>query len=94
MKPAINFPNRGSNTLDHIHTNMQNYYQSPTKNPPFGLSDHITITVFPKVRERSKQQRKNIRIRPRKRSTIASLDRFFMEIPWTGCLMPSLATKS
>ena len=65
---------------------MQNYYQPPTKNPPFGLSDHITITVFPKVRERSKLQRKTIRIRPKKRSTIASLGRFFMNIPWTNLL--------
>ena len=86
LKPTINFPTRGSNTLDQIYTNMQNYYQPPTKNPPFGLSDHITITVFPKVRERSKLQWKTIRISPKKRSTIASLGQFFMNIPWTNLL--------
>lgn len=30
LKPIIEFPTRGANTLDQIYTNLQNYFKSPT----------------------------------------------------------------
>ena len=83
----IDFPTRGQNTLDQIYTNVQEYYKPPNRNSPFGLSDHITITAFPKSRDRSTVQSKKIKIRLKRRSDIASLGRFFMAIPWDSVLM-------
>ena len=37
LKPIVKFPTRGSNTLDQIFTNLQEYYCSPVPGPPFGL---------------------------------------------------------
>ncbi len=51
LKPAINFPNRGNNTLDQIFSNLKNFYNPADSGPPFGLSDHVTITMFPEKRQ-------------------------------------------
>ncbi len=47
LKQIVNFPTRGRNVLDLILTNLRDYYTSPTKLAPFGLSDHVTIKVSP-----------------------------------------------
>ena len=52
LKPTIKFPTRGGNTLDQMFTNLSEYYSPPVSAPPFGLSDHITITVSPGIREK------------------------------------------
>ena len=44
------FATRGSNKLDLILTNLQNFYNTPVKRPNFGLSDHATVEVQPKQR--------------------------------------------
>ena len=46
----VKFPTRGLNTLDLILTNLNDYYDTPIKLPPFGLSDHVTIEVQPLAR--------------------------------------------
>ena len=38
-------------TLDLILTNLDKFYQSPKKLPPFGLSDHFTIFTTPKRKD-------------------------------------------
>ena len=85
----INFPTRGGNTLDQIYSNVKDYYKPSIRNLPFGLSDHITITAFPELRKRSKLQRKTIKIRSKRRSNIAGLGRFLIEISSHGtvCLL-------
>ena len=52
LKQLIKFPTRGSNTLDQILTNLHSFYKNANRLAPLGLSDHCTITIFPK--ERSK----------------------------------------
>ena len=42
LKQLVKFPTRGERTLDLILTNLNKFYQAPTKDPPFGLSDHYT----------------------------------------------------
>ncbi len=83
----IDFPTRCRNTLDQIYTNVQEYYKPPNRNSPFGLSDHVTITAFPKSRDRSTVQSKKIKMRLKRSSDIASLGRFFMTIPWDSVLV-------
>ena len=39
MKQLVKFPTRGDCTLGLILTNLGKFYQNPTKDPPFGLSD-------------------------------------------------------
>ena len=34
LKPVIDFPTRGVNTLDQIYTNLSQYYSSPLGYPP------------------------------------------------------------
>ena len=53
LKPTVNFPTRGANILDQVFTNLKNYYTQPVRGPPFGLSDHVTITIFPETRSRT-----------------------------------------
>ena len=58
LKPIINFPTRGLNILDQVFTNLKEYYNSPVAGPPFGLSDHITVTIFPAIRKTRQTQKK------------------------------------
>ena len=48
LKQLIKSPTRGSNTLDQILTNLHSFYKDANRLPPLGLSDHCTITIFPK----------------------------------------------
>jgi exonuclease III len=43
----VKFPTRGSSSLDLIPTNMKQFYDEPTKRPPFGLSDHLSVEIQP-----------------------------------------------
>ena len=73
LKPIVKFPTRGSNTLDQIFTNLQEFYCSPVPGPPFGLSDHITVTIFPAIRKRRQTQTKVVKSRDKRPSNVASL---------------------
>lgn len=50
LKQIVPFATRGSNKLDLILTNLQNFYNTPVKRPNFGLSDHVSVEVQPKQR--------------------------------------------
>ena len=52
FKQLVDFATRGDNTLDLILTNWNEYYLKPVKLPPFDLSDHCTVTIYPKVRSK------------------------------------------
>ena len=52
LKQLVKFPTRGQATLDLILTNMADKYAEPESFPPFGLSDHVTVIVAPKVKAR------------------------------------------
>ena len=63
FKQLVDFPTRGDNTLDLILTNWNEYCLKPVKLPPFGLSDHCTVTIYPKVRSKCVKPFKKIFIR-------------------------------
>ena len=86
LKPAINFPTRGTNTLDQIFTNLKNFYNPAESGPPFGLSDHVTITMIPAKRVNLRPQKTTIKVRDKRPSNVASLGRFLLNIPWENTL--------
>jgi exonuclease III len=53
LRQIVNFPTRGNNILDLILTNMEKFYDSPIKRPPFGLSDHVTVEIQPLKRPKN-----------------------------------------
>ena len=52
LKQLVHFSSRGYRTLDVILTNLSQFYDYPKQSPPFGLSDHLTIYMFPKAKAR------------------------------------------
>lgn len=88
MKPVVNFPTRGANTLDQIFTNISEYYSPPSSLPPFGLSDHPTVSLSPdsQIDAPSMPKCKTIKTRDKRPSKIAALDRFFLHVPWSNLL--------
>ena len=51
----VKFPTRGSSFLDLVLTNMKMFYDEPTKRPPFGLSDHLSVEIQPLKRPSSQR---------------------------------------
>lgn len=86
LKPTVKFPTRGDRTLDQIFTNLDDYFSAPTRLPPFGLSDHVTIYMGPGARSASKPKHKTIKSRDKRPSKVNSLGRFLMEVPWSSLL--------
>ena len=86
LEPIIKIPTRGKNTLDQIYTNLKEYYKPPISGPAFGLSDHLSITVLPKIRQKSQAKSKIIQTRDKRPSRVASLGRYLLEIPWDAVL--------
>ena len=50
LKQVAQFPTRGRNILDLILTDLDKFYDSPRKLPPFGLSDLDPVFVPPLAR--------------------------------------------
>ena len=57
VKQVVPFPTRGQSKLDLVFTNLNAYYDTPRKLPPFGLSDHATVEVQPLEREKLPSQK-------------------------------------
>ena len=51
LKQIVPFETRGQSRLDLIFTNLSAFYDVPNKLPPFGLSDHDTVSVQPLARQ-------------------------------------------
>ena len=51
LKQIVPFETRGQSKLDLIFTNLSPFYDVPNKLPPFGLSDHDTVSVQPLARQ-------------------------------------------
>ena len=77
---------RGNNILDQTFTNLQDFYMAPNRRCPFGLSDHLTITIFPAIRQKSVSEKRIIKVRDKRRSNISSLGRFFQNVPFEDIL--------
>lgn len=84
LKQLIHLPTRGTNTLDLMLTNLHTFY--PTKpavlHPPFGLSDHSTISIFPKLREPKPNEKKIIHKRDTRPSRKLMFGRYLDQIDW------------
>ena len=87
LKPLVKIPTRGNNTLDQIFTHLQDYYQEPTAFPAFGLSDHVTVITMPGLSQESKSQRKSLKTRGKRPSSVAALGRFLVAVPWEQVLV-------
>ena len=61
-------------------------YKPPISGPAFGLSDHLSITVLPNIRQKSQTESKIIQTRDKRPSRVASLGRYLLEIPWGAVL--------
>ena len=75
LKPIVNFPTQGVATLDLILTNINDFYDSPIKCPPLGLSDHLSIELQPRERctiNRTKIKIKSRDLRPSKQAATAT----------------------
>ena len=53
LTQVVHFPTRGDRTLDKVLTNLTEHYEKPSPFPPFGLSDHCTVGLFPKIRSKA-----------------------------------------
>jgi hypothetical protein len=85
LKKLVNFPNRGERTLDVILTNTSQFFDNPEKVAPFGLSDHFTISLFPKIRNINTNRPRVVKSRDIRPSNKKALGRVLSTIDWS-CL--------
>jgi hypothetical protein len=85
LKQLVKFRTRGEveRTLDLILTNLAKFYQKPEKNPPFGLSDHFTVTISPLVRPSSTNSKKLTSVRKKNKSSVDAMEKFLNTIDWS-----------
>ncbi|KAI3375874.1 hypothetical protein L3Q82_003761 [Scortum barcoo] len=50
----VSIPTREQSTLDHVYTNIRGAYKAAPR-PHFGLSDHISVFLYPAYRQKLKQ---------------------------------------
>ena len=94
LKPVVDFPTRGDRTLDQIFTNLTEYFSSPCSLPAFGLSDHQTIFISARIRDKtSKPKRKLITTRYKRPSKIGSVGRFLQQVPWSDLFSPAQSSE-
>ena len=85
LKPMVDFPTRGENTLDQLFTNIPEYYSRPSSLPAFGLSDHLTVIMKAGTRDKSSKPKcKTIKSRDKRPSKVAEVGRFLYQVPWSG----------
>ena len=75
-------PTRKNAILDLVSTNMHGFYADSQHFPPFGLSDHHTVTVEAKERAGSRQAPKFVLKRDKRKSRRAELGRYFGTMDW------------
>ncbi len=78
LKQIVKKPTRKNAILDLILTNIHDYYEIPCTFPPFGLSDHNTVTVEGKEREHSNAI-KFVYTRDKRASRKAEMGRYLNE---------------
>ena len=83
MKQLVKIPTR--KVLDLVMTNMSQYYNNDSVKayPPFGLSDHNVMTVFPKERISNQVSRKVIKVRDTRPSRKQEFGRNLNSIDWS-----------
>ena len=76
---------RGNNTLDLVLTNLHKFYKPKPAEvfPPFGLSDHKTIAIYPDVRPPKSSSRCSVLRRDTHPSRKRELGRYLIQIDWS-----------
>ena len=82
MKQLINFPTRGEAILDLVLTNLNDFYQVPTRLAPFGLSDHYTISLILKESKKTISRNKTATVRDMRPSKKQGFGRFLHSVEW------------
>ena len=82
LKQIVKKPTRKNAILDLVLTNLHHYYDDPCSFPPFGLSDHNTVTAEPRIRDKSQCATKFVLKRDRRTSRRAELGRYLGVIDW------------
>ena len=83
LKQLVSFPTRGERTLDMILTNIPQFYDTPYKLAPFGLPDHSTVSLFPKVRNIIKNRPRVVKSRDTRQSKEKELGRVLSTFGWS-----------
>ena len=83
LKQIVKIPTRQDAMLDRVLTNLHRFSVPSQRVPPFGLSDHNTITVEAKVRDNGRQQSRFVFKRDKRESRKAELGRCQCAIDWT-----------
>ena len=83
LKQMVKISTRKDAILDRVLTNLHRFYVTPQGFPPFGLSDHNTITVEAKVRDNCRQQSRFVFKRDKRERRKAELGRYLCVIDWT-----------
>ena len=83
LKQLIQFHTRGNRTLDLMLTNLEQYYQLPVRLPPFGLSDHFTVFIEPKLRTDHKTNKRIRQSRDLRPSRRAAMGAFINDFDWS-----------
>ena len=76
-------PTRKDAILDLVLTNLHDFYEEPQDFPPFGLSDHQTVTVESLVGANCGQPCKFVLKRDKRESRKAELGRYLSVIDWS-----------
>ena len=82
LKQIVKKPTRKNAILDLVLTNMHGFYADPQHFPPFGLSDHHTVTVEAKERAEFRQAPKFVLKRDKRESRRAELGWYFGTMDW------------
>ena len=81
-------PTRKDAVLDLVLTKLYDHYDKPQTFPPFGLSDHNTISVSPLMRKRGTASDKFILKHDLQPSRKAELGRYLCSLEWPLLLSP------
>ena len=82
LKQIVKKPTRKNAILDLVLTNMHGFYADPQHFPPFGPSDHHTVTVEAKERAESRQAPKFVLKRDKRERRRAEPGRYFGTMDW------------
>ena len=82
LKQIVKKPTRKNAILDLVLTNLHQFYDDPCTFPPFGLSDHHTVTVALRIRDKSQSASKFVLKRDKRASRKAELGRYLDAIDW------------
>ena len=80
LKQLVKVSTRNNATLDLLLTNLHEYYCPPLASHPFGLSDHNTIVVTPKIKDCNATKKKTVKKRDRRASHKSELGRYLSSI--------------